>query len=788
MPGLFLYKSNRLETLAEELAGVLRKPLASPFKQEIILVQSKGMERWVTMELARLQGICANCRFPFPNHFVYGLFRDILPDVPESSPFEPSTLTWKVMDVLPSKLKGKAFAPLKNYLCEDPAGLKLYQVSQRIADLFDQYLLFRPEMVLRWEAGKEDDWQAALWREVAKGGEGKHRAALRQAFMRELPKSGEKLSRLPERISVFGISALPGFHLEILEAVSASIEVNLFLMNPCREYWGDLLTRREERRVKEKARKYAGGGDLHIEKGNSLLASTGMLGRDFFDLISEWPVREKENFVDPGDGSLLCCLQSDILNLREKKPGERRILRDDDDSIRVHSCHSAMREVEVLQDSLLSWFEADGSLLPKDVLVMTPDIAAYSPFIQAVFSLPPGDPRSIPFSIADRGVRQESEAAEVFLSLLEFQGSRYGVSQVLSVLESGPVQKKFSISGEDLDRIRLWVRETRVRWGVDDRSRAELGLPPFGENTWRAALDRMLLGYAMPGRGEKMIRGILPYDAIEGSEAAALGRLAAVCDALFSLGKELSAERTLGEWGEFLAGVVDRFLLSDEDTERDILFIRRALRDLGEKESASGFAKKIPLAVIKAHLRLSLETEGFGSGFLTGGVTFCAMLPMRSIPFRAICLLGMNDDAYPRQEKALGFDRMARRPMPGDRSRRNDDRYLFLESLLSAREKIHISYTGQSAEDNTPRPPSVLVSELLDSIEEGFASDAGEIRDRIVTKHRLQAFSPEYFGKNARLFSYSAENLEAARQLLSPPEERKPFLSRLSEPGPEARN
>ena len=207
------------------------------------------------------------------------------------------------------------------------------------------------------------------------------------------------------------------------------------------------------------------------------------------------------------------------------------------------------------------------------------------------------------------------------------------------------------------------------------------------------------------------------------------------------------------------------------------MVIRRTISDLASKQEASGFREKVGLEVIKSYLRTRLEGEGFGFGFLSGGMTFCAMLPMRSIPFKVVCLMGMNDDSYPRQTKSLGFDLMAKNPRPGDRSRRKDDRYLFLETLLSARERLHISYVGQSIQDNSPRPPSVLVSELLDYIDQGYELQDGKILEHVVVKHRLQAFSPEYFKKSEKLISYSAENYEAARHAAGLREEPAPFIS-----------
>ncbi len=790
-----LFSSNRLEVLAESLARALSMPPASPLDQEVIVVQSKGMERWVSMELARRHGICANCRFPFPMAFVYEIFQTVIPGLPEHTPYDPRITTWKIMKLLPSCITRPGFEKLGLYLGEDWPGLKSLQLSEGIANTFDQYMLFRPEMILRWEGGEEDHWQAVLWRELVKGQTaGRHHAALGKAFLEATGGPLEDISIFPERVSVFGISALPRFHMEMLGALSRFTQVNLFLMNPCREYWGDILSDWEMKRTI--VRQGSGNPtpeELYLERGNSLLASMGRLSRDFFDLLNEFPCEEFPSFEDPGEYSLLSCLQSDILNLRDRpeKPDERKCIAADDTSIQIHSCHSSMREIEVLHDQLLHIFEDDPDIMPKDILVMTPDIEACAPYIQAVFDLPSHDPRRIPFTISDQSVRKESIIIDAFLAILDLHGSRFGASQVLAILESGAVQRKFDLSDRDLDLVRRWVRDTRIRWGIDGQSRGQTGLPAVPQNTWKAGLERLLLGYAMPGDDENIFSGILPYDQIEGGEALVLGRFLEFADRLFAHVTALGQRRTLHEWRQTLTELLECFFTADEDTEREIKAIRKTLNDLDEIHEETVFEGKIDINVIKWYLGRSLERESFGFGFITGGITFCAMLPMRSIPFKIICLVGMNGDAYPRQSNPLGFDLMARHPEPGDRSRRNDDRYLFLEALLSARKRLCISYVGQSIADNSSIPPSVLVSEFLDYIEEGFdternghAAPKTSLRDRIVTPHRLQAFNPAYFKDvppsdrlNQKLFSYSEENCRAADRLLEARDVPLPFIS-----------
>ena len=786
MTTLNLFTSNRLEILVESLADLLSKPLTSPLAEEIILVQSKGMERWVSTELARRHGICANCRFPFPNAFVYEVFRKTFDGLPERSPFDPRMMTWKIMKHLPSCITKTGFESLRDYLGDRERDLKGLQLSERIADIFDQYLLFRPEMILSWEENKEDHWQAVLWRKLVKGDERGHQARLRKAFLQAIEKSSAALEDLPERISVFGISSLPRFHMEVLAGLSRLTQVNLFLMNPCREYWGDIVSDWEMKRTID--REYPQeltAEELHLEKGNSLLASMGALGRDFFDLVNELECQEGPAFEDPGENTLLSAIQSDILNLRNGNQGSKakRPLAQDDTSIQIHSCHSPMREIEVLHDRLLEIFEESPGLLPKDVLVMAPDIEAYAPYVQAVFDLPADDCRRFPFTIADRSVRKESEIVDTFLSLLDLCGSRFSSTQVLALLESRAVQQKFGFSDGDLDLVRRWVKETGIRWGIDGQGRSKLGLPASSENTWKAGLERLLLGYAMPGSEEHMFEGVLPYDRIEGNEASVLGSFLSFTDGLFTRVTSLDRPKRLKDWANALTDFLESFLVADENTENQMHLIRRMLREVSETQEMSGFDEEVDISVIKSYVRKHLQRVGFGFGFIAGGVTFCAMLPMRSIPFKVICLVGMDSDAYPRQSKPLSFDLMARDPKPGDRSRRRDDRYLFLEAILSARERLYVSYVGQSIQDNTPVPPSVLVSELLDYIEQGFEMEGGKIRDRIVTKHRLQAFSPEYFKGDKQLFSYSQVNRQAAERLLERRQPPTPFLSQgLSDP------
>ena len=794
-PGLHLFTSNRLETLAARLAERLRAPLALPLRPETIVVRNKGMERWLKLELARRHGVCANCVFPFPEAFGHEAFAAVVPGLVTAPPLDREALGWRIMGALPALLDAPAFAPLRHYLHGESDPRKLIQLAGRIANLFDQYLVFRPALILEWDAGRDEQWQAILWRSVAADFREHHAAALRRRFAEIIHRDAAPAG-LPERLSIFGVSALPPFHLDLFGGLARHLPVNLFLLQPSEKYWGDITSARESERLLRRQKLDATAAfQLHLETGNRLLASLGYLGRDFLKLLldaGDWITDEA--FIDPGEGSLLACLQSDLLHLRDRGHDDETPplpIAPDDDSVQIHSCHSPLREMEVLHDQMLDWFQRDPTLAPRDLVVMTPDIETYAPFVQAVFGSPENPARAIAFSVADRGARRESHIIDTFLQLLDLPKSRLGAATVLALLETPAVRERFALRETDLPLLRTWVEETNIRWGIDAAHRGQLDLPKLAGNTWRDGLDRLLLGYSMAGGGERTFHGILPYDNIEGGAAIVLGHFVEFIERLIATLDTLQASHSLRDWAAALEQILESFFQSSESAEFEFQTLRGVFAGLRRQQELSGFVEAIPLAVLLERLAPALEEDLYNSGFLTGGVTFCGLKPMRSIPFKIVCLVGMDDSAFPRPVHHLSFDLMAKQPRLGDRSTREDDRYLFLETILSARAKLYLSYVGQSARDNSEAPPSVLVSELLDYLAQGFVladgarvsppaarttttdapAAAGDTRapnptqallHHVVTHHRLQAFSEEYFKPGARLFSYSRENSQAS--------------------------
>jgi exodeoxyribonuclease V gamma subunit len=776
---LSVLRGNRLEDLADRLVELVRESPPPPLTPETVVVQSQGMARWLSLRLARGLGVAANIRFPLPGGFLWDTFRAVLPHVPDADPLERRVTVWHLRAILDalehrSPEDAERFAPLHEYLRNaDEAGG--YELAARIADLFDQYLVYRPQWIARWEAGADKGWQAALWRSLVRRTAEPHRAQVQAAALRALgPASSE--GSLPRRVAVFGIPILPPSYLHGFRRLAEHVDVHLFLLAPCREYWGDV----------ERQRRASGDEVAACSRdspGASLLASLGKQGRDFLDLVIDCdPHVDEPAFREPGDDSLLHALQADMLTLRVRD-GRMRVAAGDR-SLQVHVCHGPMREVEVLYEQLLWLFEQHPDLTAADVVVMTPDIEAYAPAIEAVFGGARPE-RRIPFTIADRSLRSDSTLVEAFLGLLELPGSRYDADRLLSLLETPAVYRRFGIAGGDLDLVQRLVADSAVRWGVDAAARARLGLPAVAENTWRFGLDRLLLGFALPSGETRLLEGVLPCDAVEGSDAEVLGRLGAFVEAAAALEDALAAPRSLTAWAATLTDVLDRFVDPGGDEAEAAQALRSLLQRLADDAGRARYEAPVSLSLVRVLLRRELEQPVNTGRFLTGGVTFCAMVPMRSIPFEVVCLIGMNDGSFPRTRQPPSFDLIAERPPErGDRSRRDDDRYLFLEAIVSARRCLYLSHVGRGIRDNAPIPPSIVVSELLEAVNRGYDVD----RRQVITEHPLQPFSPRYFATPTEpgLVSYSAELCEASRVRRRQPEPtRKLLAGRLPDPGPE---
>ena len=815
-PGFMVLQSNRLEDLrAVTLQWLAREPLG-PMEDEYVLVQSNGVGQWLKMAMAQEPdavthglGIAFGVQVMLPARFQWLAYRAVLEaaeheSLPETSLFDKSRLRWRLMARIPALLDQGGFEPLRAFLAGDSEAdqRRRWQLAERLADLYDQYQVYRADWLGAWSTGDDvligpdgqraplaDDqrWQALLWRDLEASmpaaARASHRAAIHARYLEAAAAltPATRPAGIPRRLLVFGISSLPAQTLEALAALSRITQVIVCMVNPCRHYWGDIIEQREllKQEYRRQARREGMPAEIDLDAlhlhAQPLLAAWGRQGRDALHLVdlhddtAGYAERfgaaglDIDLFAEPGADSLLHQLQSDVLELRplaESRALWPAVDARRDGSIRFHIAHGPQREVEILHDQLLAAFDADPTLRPGDVIVMVPDVDVFAPHVHAVFGqFDRDDTRRIPYQVADQKQRHRAPLLVALEQLLSLPRLRLRVSEVMGLLEVPAIRARFGIDGDELPTLHRWIGEANIRWGLDAEHRADLGLPAQDAmHSWRFGLERMLYGYAM---GEvdaelPLPDGVVPYAEVAGLDAELVGRLARFIDALAAQRDALNGNRRPGEWVTRFAQLLEGCLRATSDADDQLIGqLREKLDDWIAQCEEAQFAETLPLGVAAESWLDLIDEAGLSQRFGGGAVTFATLLPMRAVPFRHVCLLGMNDADYPRRANRPDFDLMAlpEQIRPGDRSRREDDRYLFLEAILAARDGLHISWTGRSQRDNSELPPSVLVGQLRDHLAAGWAlADTGDpatagrrLLLALTTEHPLQPFGSGYF-------------------------------------------
>jgi exodeoxyribonuclease V gamma subunit len=756
-----------MEILIQALADVTDQVPDDPLVPEWICVQSRGMKQWISLELARIRGICAQLKFIFPAD----LIQYFLDRYPEQPLLDMDALVWAVYAQLDTHPPAPDMAFLASYFESDDTGKKKIQLARQIAAVLDDYQVYRPDMLMNWEIGgplqnpenRNEIWQSRLWRKIFS----RSRAGSLPCQLADLVTAAaeKKLTDLPHRISLFGLSSMPPSFLSVFSVLDT--QVFLFVLTPSSHYFFDMVSpgRMDRIRVERPEDTGLDPEEDHWEIGHPLLTSLGRSGRQFQGLLERFDYLEPfpDLFVDPAADSaprtMLSRLQSDILNLIFRHPGGDAPpvpVDADDTSICVHVCHSPMREAQVLKDLLLDTFARHPEIAPHDVIVMMPDIEAYAPYIEAVFSRE----HAIPFTISDRRHKAESPTVEAFLKILDVKGSRLEQSRVMDLLLCPAIAETFEIAPGDIRELTDMVNRSGILWGKDPDHRRTLTGKGFRENTWHFGFERLFMGIAMPAGAEMLVNGVLPCPFAEGPGTGILGQFAHFCHTLFSHLDALDGLHAPAQWEQRFTALVREMMTRTTAREPDIRFVFQVCQDLTIAADIAGFTGKISFPAARDLVTDKLDQTWSRGGFMTGGVTFCNLLPMRSIPFKIVALMGMDETAFPRKVFPRSFDLMTEDPLPGDKNLRDEDRNLFLETLLSARHRLIITCTGMSIKDNAPLPCSGVVSELADVVNAGFEFPSGF---QWWFTHRLHPFDEAYFDETPALFSYSEEQCRIAR-------------------------
>ncbi|RBY94458.1 exodeoxyribonuclease V subunit gamma [Blastococcus sp. TBT05-19] len=770
---LHVHRAERTARLADGLAAVLARPLADPFASEVVAVPAKGVERWLAQRLSTAlgagaagDGICSGVEFPPVGQVVGEALAAARGSGEADDPWtEP---VWPLLEVIDASLGEPWCTVLAQHLghgADDHRRGRRWAAAARLAGLFRSYGAHRPHMLRDWAAGRDTDgdaplpadlaWQAELWRRLRArlGASPAERLEADCAALRADP----GLSELPERISVFGPTRLTADGLAVLDALAAHRDVHLWLPHPSPVLWQRLEGRSVGRRRAD---------DTATLPRHPLLRS---LARDVRELQVRLPAHQGEHHADAErPATLLGRLQADLRD--DVVPGTAET----DDSLQVHACHGPARQVEVLRELLLRLFEDDPTLEPRDVLVMCPDVETFAPLVSATFGLGPDLPHpggALRVRLADRSLRRTNPLLDTVAALLDLAQGRVTASQVLDLAATPGVRRRFAFTDDELERIRGWVAQSGVRWGIDAVTGRPFGLEHVVQNTWQAGLDRVLLGVTTSEDEPVWLDRALPLDDVDSSDIDLAGRLAEFLDRLSDVLTDLSGKRPAGSWVETLAAALESLTETDPDEAWQLSQARRELAAAGE-----GAVAPVQLADVRAMLADRLRGRPTRANFRTGNLTVCTLVPMRSVPHRVVVLLGLDDGVFPRTAGMDGDDVLARDPCVGERDVRSEDRQLLLDALMAAGERVVVLYTGADPVSGAARPPAVPLGELLDVLE----AMAPGARSAAVSRHPLQPYDVRCF-TGARPTSFDPVGLAGARRSVrprSPERERRPLPPR----------
>jgi exodeoxyribonuclease V gamma subunit len=816
---LHVTTADRPQPLAAALADVLRVPPPDPFTPDWVAVPTEGLRRWLQLELARTlgagsprthDGVAANIDMPSPGALAERVLDAGRPP-DRTDPWRVDHLAWAVLDVVAAHRDDDRLGPAVRL----PEGGTWFGRARRLADLFDRYSAHRPEMVRAWSNGVDvgpaptsgDDalapvldpahrWQPHLWRLVRRR-IGEPSPPERWPEMLAGLRAGRVAVDLPDRIALFGLTTLPGGEpfLELVDAIGATRHVHLFLLDP-----SPVATTKVREAI------LAGGTEPDDTTGHPLVRSWGRPHRDATVLLSRaerrglQPVTARAGAPSPTDeqtapARLLARLQADIR--ADRPPVCDRTLDPADRSVQVHACHGPARQVEVLRDAILHLLADDPTLREDDVVVLCPSITDYAPLIEATFG-PPADrptptgdtdgdtagrstdgrgrpaagaPR-LAYRISDRSRRDAPPLLAAMSALLDLLAGRFAASEVIDFVALPPVRARYGLDDDAIGTISTWIGEANVRWGLDAEHRERWSVPAALEvNTWRSGLDRVLMGVAVSDDDLDLTSGGIAPLGVEGSDVAVAGALADIVARLANLADEASRDRPIGEWCELLVEAAEALFDPGLDGAWEWRWWRRILADVVDEAVVSD--KPSEVALTSNDLRRVLDARLHGgtgrSAFFRGGVTFTSLQPLRWVPFRVVCLLGLDEGTLA-ATPVDGDDLTVLAPRPGDRDPRAEARQALLEAVLAAGDALVVTRTGRNVRTNHEVPPSVVVAELRDTVVGMLDAPAHDGEALIERAHPRQAFDERNFrtgdgtgdGVSARPWSFDGQALAGA--------------------------
>jgi exodeoxyribonuclease V gamma subunit len=752
--GIHLNASNSLRPLVQKLARDLKYEGQDAFIPQWIITQTEGMNNWLRIELAQQLGIASNIRFQKPNDVLSRIYYQV---EREHKVLDTETVRWCIYSILGTNEFQSKFPDITSYCISND--IRRVAFAGELADIFDQYQVYRFETIGTWDRlmtdGHEaDDWQNWMWCAIKRmlGPEYKDKTELSDLILEKIksPEVKEHIARKMPKLHLFGIAVITPYYLRIFHEMSAFIDIHFYLVNPAPEdYW---LGDKSEKQI---ARLRGRTIPDHVRAGNDLLLNWGRIIRESFELLFQ-----NEAYINQYDAALVGAkevpttllgkLQHDIYH-NANKEGRNKVVEENlkDGSITINGCFTPVREVETLYNYLVELVDnSQDKLSARDMLVLVTDIDLYAPYIKAVFN---NALYRFPFTIADETITVDNNMFSALREILLLDARYFKSEDVLKLLESPYIRSRFQI--RDVDLLRTAIRQAGIYFSMEGRT-----VDDTRYISWGYGLKKILFGICMSGEEDYNdgMEVLTPLDTEEGSSALERVKLIHFINILKDKIYKREKARTISGWAQYLGELMeDMVFQAGEKEDDDYAKFVQIIEKMTVLDEA--IDQELSFEVFRHSFLKLLETENRSGSFTGAGITFCSMVPMRSIPFKVVAMLGMDFDKFPRKETPVSFSILSETRLPGDRNIKDNDKHLFLETILSAEKRLYISYIARDAKDGSVLPPSSLVDECIDYVARGLREDTDNLRKRWITVHPLHGFSKKYFEQGG-LRNYLAEN------------------------------
>lgn len=714
------YQSHSLTDLARELAEITVLETPNPMRPSWVVVQNNEVKEWLSLQIADLNGIAGNFKFIFPSEFIWMIYRLKEPDVPKTLPTDLNSLHWILFELLG---KDPDFIKQIPFISDTELSItKRFQLAGQIADVFDQYQVYRPEMINNWKKRKfstknaDEQWQLQLWIRLQAywsanpittqipGRSDAYKKVIEWLNNDDL----DIVKGLPGEIFIFGLSHLNKPFMEVISGISKHKEVHFF------------------------------GRDIEINAPNHEC-------RTLFD-----------SWKNPNCSQLKFLNQFLIQNDQKIKNSKVGIQSEKLSSIEIHSCHGVRREVEVVKDEILRFLDKNLEADTSDILILLPDADEYAPLLETHFNDKSNSQKlRLPLSKLYRNQSKTLEYTLVYL--LDLFNTSFKPSMVVDLLSLDPVKKRFGLTDDDIDLIENWILTNRIYRGMGEY---------FNDTfSWQKGINQLMAGAVLEPDYMESFSGLVPLVELSTSdEMALMSKFSLFINTLKSLTEEFEHDKTPGQWLD-LVNRMCKDIIVDVENGNDDASIFNIISRLKDQLKYTLGEELVPFPLFSNWLKGQFDTASSSSGRFGQGITVSTYIPYRSVPFKFIAMLGLNEGVFPRKAVRPEFDLIYKDPKVGDRIQSEDDSYLFLEVLSSASKHLHISYKGQDLRSETDRLPSMLVQQLKESFPENKI---------LLKRHRLHPFNEAYFRKYKSAspqqpdMSYDLKHCNVANQINYP--------------------